>query len=230
MNILAVETSSKKLCVGILNHKGRILEYNLDSGQRHTELILPTIKRALKNFKLGFRGIDYFAVGLGPGSFTGLRIGLATIKGFAAALEKPVIGLPTLDVIAHNALPAKSKIICPLIDARRNLLFTALYEVAREKLKRISPYLLIDLEGLFKIIKPSDSVAFLGDATMLYQPRLKQKIKRCLILEEDAWYPKAGNLIKLAGDLISKGKFKDAARIKPIYLYPKECQIRNIKS
>jgi tRNA threonylcarbamoyladenosine biosynthesis protein TsaB len=245
MNILAIETSTKRLCLGLSNQKGRIAEYNLDSEKRHTELLLPTIKKALRRLRLSLAEIDYFAVGLGPGSFTGLRIGLATIKGFSAALSKPVIGLPTLDLLADNALSAGGKIICPVIDAKRNLVFTALYEVGvKDKLRRKSPYLLISIEELLKKIRslkksvcgrriPSQrvyahkTVIFLGDGLKLYQDKIRQKIGQAIFLNQDAWYPQPKSLIKLAVDLIDRGRLNDAARIKPIYLYPKECQIRN---
>lgn len=228
MNILAIETSTKRLCVGLMNHRGKIVEYDLDSKIRHTELLLPTIRRALKRLKLSLAEVDYFAVGLGPGSFTGLRIGLATIKGFAQAKGVPIIGLATLDILASNASPSSSKIISPLIDAKRNLLFTALYEVGvNGKLKRRSPYLLINIEELLSRLRPHRLVTFLGDGLCLYRHRLKRIMRNSIFLNEDTWYPKARNLIEAASDLIDKRRFSDARRIKPIYLYPKECQIRN---
>jgi len=229
MNILAIETSTKRLCLGLMNHKGKIVKYNLDSEIRHTELLLPTIKKALRRMRLPLYEIDYFAVGLGPGSFTGLRIGLATIKGFALGLDVPVIGLPTLDTLARNALPTASKIICPLIDAKRNLLFTALYEVGlNDKLKRRSPYLLINIEELLERLRLYKLVTFLGDGLRLNHERLKQRMRNSIFLNEDTWYPRAKNLIRVACDLINKGKLSDARSIKPIYLYPKECQIRRV--
>ncbi len=227
MNILVVDTSTKRLCLGIINDKGKIVEYNLDSKIRHAQSLLPMIKRALRRLKLAIYEVDYFAVGLGPGSFTGLRIGLATIKGFTLALKKPVVGLPTLDALACNALPGRNKVICPLIDAKRNLLFTALYEIGfNNKLKRRTPYLLISLEELLKQLHPHKLVTFLGDGLSLYHERLKQELRNSIFLNEDTWYPKARNLIKLAEGLINQGRFSDAARLKPIYLYPKDCQIR----
>jgi tRNA threonylcarbamoyladenosine biosynthesis protein TsaB len=229
MNILAIDTSSKRLCVGLMNRKGKIVKYNINAGKRHTELLVPTIKKALARAKLSLKEIDYLAVGLGPGSFTGLRIGLATIKGFAAALEKPVVGLPTLDVLARNALPQDDKIVCPVIDAKRNLLFTALYKADSKKLKRTSIYLLISIDELLKKIDHGTAVVFLGDGLRVYQERLKQKLRNSIFLKEDVWYPEAQKLIELAGELIDKGKTSDAKRLKPIYLYPKECQIRNSK-
>ena len=231
MNILAIDTSTKKLCLGLINHKGKIVEHNLDSEMRHAELLLPKTKNALRRLQLSLSDVDYFAVGLGPGSFTGLRIGLATIKGFALALQKPVIGLSSLDILASNALPSDSKIICPLIDAKRNLLFTALYEVSlNNKLKRRSSYLLINIEEFLKRISHYKLVTFLGDGLSLYQSRLRKKMRDSIFLKENTWYPRARNLIKLALDLIDEGRFKDARRIKPIYLYPKECQIRDADS
>jgi tRNA threonylcarbamoyladenosine biosynthesis protein TsaB len=229
MNILAIETSSRRLCVGLMNYKNKIVEYSLDAGRMHSELLLPTIRKAFTHLRLLLDEIDYFAVGLGPGSFTGLRIGLATVKGFASALSRPVIGLPTLDILAQNAQPAETSIICPLTDAKRNLIFAALYKPDTNRLRRISPYLLISIEELLNKIEQKTSVTFLGDGVGIYEKRLKQKFKDITILNVDAWYPRPRNLIKLASDFISRGKLCDARRIKPIYLYPKECQIRNEK-
>lgn len=226
MNILAVETSSRKLCVSGKNSKGKVFAYNVDSGLRHSELLLPLVKKGLKQSGLSMRDINYFAVGIGPGSFTGLRIGLATIKGFSAAFQKPVVGLPSLDILAYNALPADSGIICPLIDARRGLLFSALYEAKMNKLKRISPYLLIGINELLARIRPGVPVTFLGDGINLYEKNIEKRALKRIILNKDYWYPRAENLLKLSADLINKGRTEKAAKLKPIYLYPKECQIK----
>jgi len=227
MNILAIDTSTRRLCLGLINNQRKILEYNLDSGIRHTELLLPTIKKALRRLRVSLDDIDCFAVGLGPGSFTGLRIGLATIKGFVQARNVPVIGLSSLDVLAVNALAGNSKVISPVIDAKRNLVYTAWYEVGfKKRLRRRSPYLLISIEELLNKLRVYKSVAFLGDGLRIYQQALRQRRKDSIFLEEDTWYPQAGNLIKLALDLVNRGRFQDVRRMKPIYLYPKECQIR----
>ena len=243
MNILAIETSSHKLCVGLINNKAKTAEYVLPADRKHTDLLIPTIKRALARLRLKLSGIDYFAVGLGPGTFTGLRIGLSTVKGFAAALSRPVIGLPTLDVIAMNALPTDSSVVCPIIDAKRNLIFSALYQVIGNKsgkgtenrdriigkqqaLRRISPYLLINVDELLHRINPAVSVAFLGDGINLYRQQLERKVRNSIFLNSGSWYPSVKNLIKLSAQLIDKNRISDAASIKPIYLYPQECQIR----
>lgn len=231
MNIFAIDTSSKRLSLGIKHHNGKVIEYNFDSRMNSSELLLPFIKKALVRTKLPLSKVDYFVVGLGPGSFTGLRIGLATIKGFAYALNKPIIGLATLDILAANAPITRGRVICPVIDAKRHLLFTAIYEISSgNKIRRRSPYLLTNVDQLLDRLGTFRSVTFLGDGLYLYQAKISQKIKNSIFLNEDSYYPKGNNIINLSIDLINRKKFIDAKRIKPIYLYPKECQIRHAKT
>ncbi len=99
MKILSVDTSTKFLTLAVYN-EGRVCEYNLETGNRLSVLLVPHIKIVLKAAGMSLRDIDYFACGLGPGSFTGLRIGVSAVKGFSFALNKPVIGIPTLDALA----------------------------------------------------------------------------------------------------------------------------------
>ena len=244
MNLLAIDTSTNNLSFCISCNGKVIVDLNRKMRFGSSQLI-PLLEKQTKKAKVDLKSIDAFVVGEGPGSFTGLRIGLSTIKGFTIALGKPVIGLPTLDTLASNALSAGGKIICPLIDAKRNLLFAALYEVGlNNRMKRKSPYLLIDIEELLKKLRSYKSIVFLGDGLRLYQKTIEQRVKNSIILNENTWYPKVKNLIKLDIDLINKKRFtpldkkrrqnkrhyltgfSDAKRIKPIYLYPKECQIK----
>ena len=138
----------------------------------------------LRSLKIDLDGIDYLSVGLGPGSFTGIRIGIATIKGLAVAGGKRVIGIPTLDVIAYNAIDVQNnyKFICPILDAKRELVFTALYQNKKGKLKLIEPYRLITLSGLLKFIPPK--TILLGNALGLYKTKLMSKLKCHEFLDE----------------------------------------------
>ncbi len=227
MNILAIDTSTKLLCVGAINNTGKIVEYNIDTSRQHMEMLLPVIKKTLRRLKVALNELDYFAVGLGPGSFTGLRIGLATIKALSLSLNKPIIGISSLDIIAANAAEANTDIVCPLVDAKRHLVFTTIYNRGtNSRLKRKGGYSLISIEELLLKLDSSKRVSFLGDGLMLYKQTLKHSTKRSAFLPEEAWYPKAGNLIRLSLDLINRGKLSSPDKIKPIYLYPKECQIR----
>jgi len=222
MKILALDTTTKFLCLGLYDN-GKFYEYNLGAGTALSSLLGISLKRALEALDWQVRDIDYFACGLGPGSFTGIRVGMSAIKGLAYALNKPVIGIPTLDILAEN-VKDKDGYIAPVIDAKRGLIYSCIYSVKGGKIKKLTPYLLLKPAELFR--KAKNNTWILGDALMLYKQEVLKNIKGARIMDADYWYPKAHNIIKLALEKIRAKKFSDAFRIKPVYLYPKECQIR----
>jgi len=224
MKILGIDTTSKYLCLGIFDF-GKIYEYNLETGRRLSSLITITIKRVLESLDWQIKDIDYFACSLGPGSFTGTRIGVATIKGLSWAANKRIIGIPSLDILAMNAKDSDKPIV-PIVDARRNLIYCSIYKKKEGKLKRIKPYMLLTEKELCKNIK-SGSV-LLGDAIGLYRDTILRNIKGATFLDKDFWYPKARNIMELALQKIKERKLSSAFDIKPIYLYPKECQIKAV--
>jgi tRNA threonylcarbamoyl adenosine modification protein YeaZ len=223
MKILGIDTTTKFLSL-CLYEDGKIYEYNLDLGRKHSTLLIVTIKRVLAALGWQIEEIDYFACGLGPGSFTGIRVGLATIKGLAFSLNKPIIGISTLDLLAKNVKAASGAEIIPAIDAKRNLIYCSVYRLKAQKLKRITPYLLLSEKELLRKIRPQS--VLLGDALILYKEKILKSIKGVNMLSKDYWYPQPRNLIALALEKIQEKKFSRALAIKPIYLYPKECQIK----
>lgn len=223
MKLLAIDTTTKFLSLGIYVD-GRIYEYNLELGQKLSALLAVIIKKALGALELEAAGLDYFACGLGPGSFTGMRVGLATMKGLSWALRKPLIGVSTLDILATNAGPGAKHQIVPVIDAKRGLIYSCFYKNSAKGPKKVSPYLLISKEGLLKKIK-SQSIIF-GDALDLYRDDFLKNAPGAIFLDKDAWYPKAHNLINLALIRVQARKFTKLEKINPIYVYPKECQIK----
>ncbi|MBL7081717.1 MAG: tRNA (adenosine(37)-N6)-threonylcarbamoyltransferase complex dimerization subunit type 1 TsaB [Candidatus Omnitrophica bacterium] len=239
--VLAIDTSSKMLSVALgtstmLSANPELVEwvgspevhfreYNLEAQRNTKDLLLPTIKKGLRALNYNLKDIDYFAVGLGPGSFTGLRIGLSTIKALSFALKKPVVATSSLDVIAYSALPYSKGYICVLVDAKRDMLYCALYKSKCTKLQRLSRYLLIGIEDLFNKIGSEEQIVFLGDGLLRYQEFIERRIKSGIILNENFYYPQAGNLLRIAQQLIQRKSFSDPFRLGPIYLYPKECQI-----
>lgn len=224
MRILGIDTATKFLCLGAYDGS-HMYEYNLEVGKKLSSLLIPTIQRVLKTLNWRMSGIDYFACGLGPGSFTGMRTGLSTIKGLCWVLNKPLIGISTLDILAKN-IRETDKPIIPIVDAKRNLIYCSIFKNKNRKLQRTRPYLLLGEEELFSIIKP-DSI-ILGDAISLYKEKLQRNLKGIAILEKDYWYPKAHNIIELALERIKYKKFDNISTLKPIYLYPKECQIKSV--
>jgi len=224
VKILAVDTTTQFLCLGLADGN-KLYEYNLDSGRRHSGILIPTIKRALEAIGWELADVDYFACGLGPGSFTGIRIGLSAIKGLSLAEDKPIVGVSSLDILAMNAREKGSKIIAPVIDAKRNLIYTAFYANVAGKLKRKTPYMLLSKEELISKLKPG--VVLLGDALNLYKDDILRKNQGVFVLDKDQWYPKAHNIIKLVLERIKEKKLEDPLEVNPIYVYPKECQVKH---
>ncbi|MFH1198990.1 MAG: tRNA (adenosine(37)-N6)-threonylcarbamoyltransferase complex dimerization subunit type 1 TsaB [Candidatus Omnitrophota bacterium] len=227
MKILGIDTTTKVLSIGAYDGV-KIYEYNIELGVKQATLLAPIIKRILDALKWKIEDVNYFACGLGPGSFTGIRVGLATIKGFAWALDLPIAGVETLDLLASNA-KEESGIIIPLVDAKRNMVYACIYQTSANGLKKKSPYLLITMDELIKKIKAAKYKAkliFLGDAIPLYKEKLICELGEVSILDKDCWYPKGHNIIEQALIKIKSKKISNTFNIEPIYLYPKECQIR----
>jgi len=223
MKILAIDTATKYLSLGIYDN-GVFYEHNLETGARLSSLLAVTIKRALDALGLKVNDLDYFACGLGPGSFTGMRIGLSTMKGLSWVTRKPIIGISTLDILAMNA-PYANKMIIPVMDARRGLIYSCFYRQANGFPKKLSPYMLISKEELIKKVK-SPCVIF-GDALSLYGDDILKGLPGATLLDKDEWRPKARNIIKLALIRVKEKKFDDLMKVNPIYIYPKECQIKH---
>ncbi len=222
MKILGIDTTTRFLSLGIYDN-GRICEYNIDLSRKHASFLTVTIKRVIEALGWRFADIDYFVCGLGPGSFTGIRVGLATIKGLAWSLGKPIVGISTLDILARN-INIFDKYIVPVVDAKRSLVYCSIYKIKNGLFNRLSSYMLLTLEDFFKKVKPKSIL--LGDAAGIYREGILKNIRGVTILDKDYWYPQGRHIIELAREKIRKKEFKDAFKIEPIYLYPKECQIK----
>lgn len=219
---MGIDTTTRFLSLGIYNNNN-ICEYNLDLERRHSNLLAVTIKRVLDALSLKPKDINYFACGIGPGSFTGIRIGMATIEGLAFSLNKPIVGVSTLDILAQGA-PYTNDAIVPIIDAKRGLIYCSIYKAKNGAIKRIAPYMLLSERGLFSKIK--HNAVLLGDAVNLYKEKIALNIKGAAVLDREYWYPAGRNIVRLALERIKEKKIGSAFTVKPIYLYPKECQVR----
>jgi tRNA threonylcarbamoyladenosine biosynthesis protein TsaB len=126
MNLLAIDTSSSVASVAIFKDEKLIAEYTTNYKKNHSERLVPMIADIMKDVEMKPNNIDVFAVSIGPGSFTGLRIGVATIKAMAHSLDKKVIGVPTLESAAYN-VPFCDGIVCSVVNALRGEVFGAIY-------------------------------------------------------------------------------------------------------
>jgi len=234
MKLLILDTSSKYLSLALAQDNKILGRMHRRLDRKRSLQLVPMINSLLKKRKLTLQKLDGFCVNRGPGSFTGLRIGITTIKGLAFALGKPVIAIPGLDILVQNANRIKDvnnnfpSQICALVDARQNKVYACLYRLNNGKISRKSGYLLLPLPELLKRLK--GEIIFLGDGIRLYasQIRSSRGIKP-VFAEERFWYPKATDALSLARERFSKGDFDDANSLAPLYLYPKECQVKRKK-
>ncbi len=229
MKILALETSSKRFCLGVGDGKSVFKSRAMVLDKILSDSIVPAIDRILKAAKWKLPDLDAFVVGLGPGSFTSLRVGLSTVKAMSFALGTPVIGIPSMDAVALN-VGKTERHICVLLDARRNMVYACLYENTTGKLKKKSEYLLTPLISLLDRIT-TDTI-FVGDALVAYKTDIekyflaKTQGPQVSFATEAKAYPSAKNLMILAEERLRKKKFANIDTLVPLYLYPQDCQVQ----
>ena len=216
MIILAIDTSTDYLSLAVTKDGKTVARFHKKADRRHSILLVPMIDGLLKKARLKIKDIDCFAISVGPGSFTGLRIGVAVVKALAYALKKPIVAVPTLDAIAYNGLSSNG-IICPVLDARKNKVYACLYKSDGKKLKRLSKYLLLPLADLLKKTEKYDKVLFLGD--------MVDFLEKDKILIRKIWQPKAQVVAMLGSEQARSKRFVKPEDLEPMYIYSRECDI-----
>lgn len=210
MILLAIDTSTDYLSLAVIDGEKVMGRYHRKAAMRHSTLAVPMIDKLLKTSWLKISDIDGFCIGIGPGSFTGLRIGVTIVKGLAYSLKKPIAAIPTFDAIAENAKKFKG-VICPVLDARKNKVYACLYRSDGKTAKRISGYLLLPPEELLEKTARHAKVLYLGDFPSL-----------CSVKN---WHPRAEVISRIGLEYFKKKKFVKPEDLEPMYLYSKECDI-----
>lgn len=177
MKILALDSSGLVASVAILTEDSLLAEYTVNYKKTHSQTLLPMLDEIVRMIELDLHDIDAIAVAKGPGSFTGLRIGSATAKGLGLALNKPLIGVPTVDGLAYNLVGCDS-VVCPLMDARRNQVYTGLYEFSQDVMNVIQEQEVVDVaEIVDKVNICGKPVVYLGDGVNCYRQQLEKLTK-----------------------------------------------------
>lgn len=224
MNLLSIDTSTKKLSLAISRDEKVLKFRNVQLDRPLSSSIMPSIKKILRDSQIPLARLDGFAVGLGPGSFTSLRVGLSTVKGLAFALRKPVVGIPSLDILAMNIQEDDAR-VCALCDARRDLVYACLYDKRGMALKRKSEYLLVNIQEVLKQIR--GEVVFVGDGIELFKDDIKRaKGITPKFADKKHMFPEARSLASLAIKRFQKQKYDNIDKLIPLYLYPDHCQIK----
>ena len=219
MKVLALDSSGLVASVAIVQDDELLGEYAINHKKTHSQTLLPMLDEVAKMIELDMNSIDFIAVSAGPGSFTGLRIGSATAKGLALALDKKIVSVPTIDAMAYNLWGSDAQ-ICPIMDARRNQVYTGLYQFEDDHMNTILPecVLMID-EIVSRINESGKKTVFLGDGVAVFKEYIEGNIKVSYsFAPANNNKQRASSVAALGIELYKAGKAEDAKEHKPEYL------------
>jgi tRNA threonylcarbamoyladenosine biosynthesis protein TsaB len=225
MKILAIETSTRNLSIVISDERSVLAEYKGDAVLRHSQDLIPNIEELLKKIDSDLIDIDCFAVSIGPGSFTGLRVGVSMLKGLNLVTKIPIVTVPTLDVIAYNAVGINTP-ICVIVDAKKKNLYSSFYKPEDGGIIRSWDYLLISAEDLVKRI--NGKTFFAGDGVALYGSLIAKRLKGANLAGKEYWSPDARVVARLGAERFKRGQFADPDTLVPMYIYSQKCNVRGI--
>lgn len=223
--LLALETATTCGSVALVNNAGLIGENSLKSSSTHSRRLLTAIEWLLRESSLAWPDIDGIAVSLGPGSFTGLRIGLSTAKGLAMAAGVPLFGIGTLDGLAAQLAVGDGRLVCPVLDARKQEVYAALYRGDQSgQHRRVSDYMTIQPEALCRQIK--EPVVFLGDGIAVFESVIRDQLgSLAMLLPPQVFFPRAAVIGSLALAEWQNKAFLDPAAAVPIYVRASEAEL-----
>lgn len=224
MKILAIDSSGLTASVALWEDDLILAEFLIHAKKTHSQTLLPMLEAVREKTEFHMEEIDAIAVTSGPGSFTGLRIGSATAKGFGFALNKPIIPVPTLEGLAYN-LYGTDQVVCPLMDARRNQTYTGLYEFVKKDdseydIHVIKEQCAVEVSEILELCNKIDrGVIFLGDGVPVFREQIKEMLKvPCAFAPAHMNRQRAAAVAALGAKYYAQGKIQTAADHAPQYL------------
>lgn len=226
MKILSLDASatSASVCVYDSMDNKIIGEFFINTKLTHSQTLVPMIDALLNSTKLELSDIDYFAVNTGPGSFTGIRIGVSVVKGMAMALNKPCVSVSTLESMAFNFIDSEDIVVCACMDARRNQVYNALFNVIDGKIERLCEDRAISVEDLFVELSTLDkTVILVGDGAQLCYSQ-KGENNNIKLAGVSCRYQSASSVALCAEKSIQNNDVLNAASLMPTYLRPSQAE------
>jgi len=214
--ILALDTTTFAGSAAVLKKTKLLAEVNIDSSSTYSERLLPSIDFILKTSGLKIKDIDAFSIAVGPGSFTGIRIGLSTIKSFAYASGKPIAPVSSLKALAFKLQHPRSRLICPILDAKKGEIYSVLFESTGSNLQEILAQGVYSPDQFFSLLPSHRVIHFIGNGVRIYRGKIYQYVK------DKARFPLRSLFIAhevglLGYELIKANKGLDFREIKPLY-------------
>jgi tRNA threonylcarbamoyladenosine biosynthesis protein TsaB len=216
--VLSIETSTPQASVAIGSEQGVVASALIARGASYNEFLLPAIRFCLDQSRLGYRNIGGIGVSLGPGLFTGMRVGVATAKALAQALSVPLVGLPSLDLLAYE-VRYSSKTICAVLDARRNEVFYAFYKSSPGGIQRLTDYHVDAPQRLAdRIAADTQEVLLVGNGALLYRDTFHDLRSSTEVGAMSHSFPDAHALLELALARMFREDFDSVFDLRPLYL------------
>ena len=225
MIILGIETATSQVGCALGGVEGLLGSYHAAHGRRHAESLVPAIDFVCRSVGIELREISVIAVDVGPGLFTGLRVGIATAKAMAQALRVPVIGLSSLDLLAHQVRFSK-RLVVPVIDAKRGEVFTATYRQVPGGIQRLGGYRVMTADDLADdLLSQREDALLVGDGALRYADVLGNDEGNVEIGGIGVAYPSATDLVELAHPRALREEFVQPRELEPLYLRKSDAEI-----
>ena len=224
MKILAVESSAVAASAALVEDGKLLGEFFLNVGLTHSATLMPMIRSLLQYADVSIRDVDLFAAANGPGSSTGVRIGVSTVKGLAQPLDKPCIGISTLLSMAHN-LRGSDALICCAMDARCRQVYTALFEENDGQIRRLTEDNAVSLDDLCAQLKSHDKeIILVGDGAQLCYDAFKDTLPRVRIAPQAVRYQRASSVALAVWENLAALQPVSAAALSVSYLRPSQAE------
>ncbi|MBM6836793.1 tRNA (adenosine(37)-N6)-threonylcarbamoyltransferase complex dimerization subunit type 1 TsaB [Clostridium saudiense] len=217
MIVLSMDSSSLVTTVALLKDENILGEFTINFKREHSVILMEKVEELLKDCEVDINDVDGFVVSKGPGSFTGLRIGMATVKGLSMGSNKPYVSISSLDALAYSLLNFDG-LICPIMDALRDSVFTCIYKNIDGKLTKVIDYSALSLEELStKLNSLGEKVIFTGDGVYKHKDYLLKNIPNAIFAPNHLSIIKASSLGELGMIELKNGNFDDK-NSAPLYL------------
>ena len=227
MIILSIDSSTPVAGIAVSDGKKLLGEVMINTQNTHSEKLMPMVAQLLHDLQMSIQQIDAVAITCGPGSFTGLRIGMATAKGIVQGGNKKLIAIPTLDTLAQN-LNHYPGIICPIMNAQKKQVYTAIYKSTETGMERLSDYQAIEAETLAEqLLALGETVWFTGDGVDAFADVFRSKLgEQCRLADGNTVLPRAGALAMLAAERAEQEQFDDLYQAELIYIRKSEAEVQ----
>jgi len=214
MKILICDTSNSVCSTGILENEKLISKNEIDNGKTHSENFMILVKKSLEDARLKLKDINAIGVVVGPGSFTGIRIGVSSLKAMAEVNNIKMISVYSLESLAANEYKSAS-VICSLIDARNNQVYCGIFD---GEINKKEEFIADDIDVCLEVLKKYDDIIFVGDGTVLHKELIKRALNDRKIRFSEKNKQNAEGLGIIVYKKMLKGDFLDADSIIPVYL------------